>query len=622
MSSVGAIDVYGLVDQLMQVERQPVTLLENRKGQYQKKADALDSLNKLLGDISTKAAAFDTATEWDLLKASSSSTAVTASVTSGGVSGSITFTVDALATAEKLYSTSTLSSTSDTVSTASHLLLAAGGSAYGFSQLSADNDLSIGSHTLTVTQASEAATTTGTVLGTSVTIDNTNDQLLVEVNGQEYTFTIAHGTGLGRQDLVDRLNTAIDATGAAGALTASLTSTGELKLATTREGSAATVQVTSGSGLADYGLAVQASATAGTDGIVELDGVETTLTSIEAGDTANLASTAGTVDVTLSGGLRAGTLKASNVDLGDGSLSAVVSAINNSGSPVSASAIKVGDSAYRFQIQAKTSGVAGRLNVDLSTLDGISSFSTLTAGTDASITVGGTSPFSVTSSSNTFADVLPGVSFTLGSQPTDSVTVTATRDQDSLAARVQALVDSTNKAIRDIATKTAYSSDTKTGGALQGDYTVRRLRQNLTEAITTTVATGDLQQAGEAGITVSKDGTLAFDKTKFLTAYNDDPNAVQRLFFAADSGDANPGITQRITSAVKAANDSVDGYLTTSAKTKRSAVTDLGKQIDRWEDRLAIRRQTLITQFANLNTALQSLGQQSQWITGQLAGLA
>jgi flagellar hook-associated protein 2 len=97
---------------------------------------------------------------------------------------------------------------------------------------------------------------------------------------------------------------------------------------------------------------------------------------------------------------------------------------------------------------------------------------------------------------------------------------------------------------------------------------------------------------------------------------------VQRFFYAADEGDANPGLTQRMTKAVAAANDSATGYLTSAAKNRKDAVTDLGKQINRWEDRLVMKQQNLTRQFAALNSALGSLGQQSQWISNQLASFA
>jgi flagellar hook-associated protein 2 len=625
-SAVGSIDVAGLVSQLMGVERQPETLLTNRMNLQQKRADALDGVKTLLDDITKKANAFDTAAEWDLLKATSSNAAVTTSVGKAGFSGSLTFTVGALATSHKLYSTATVAATTTPVTTAKHLLLAAGGGAVGISRVQGGAGLALGSQTIT-TQVRAAAVKTGTLPSSTVTIDATNNEMVVELNGTPYTITLASGTGLGRQAVVDGINTAIAATpGATGQLAASLTPTGTLELKTTALGSANTIRVTGGSALGLLGVTTDTIAITGTDNTVKV-GTNATLTLpdvVPEGYAASVDAGGGTtIGVTFSGTLRAGTLRTRNVDLGDGSMGAVVTAINNSGGDIGASAIKVGESAYRFQIQSKLSGVAGQMNIDPAVFDTVGGFSTLSAGTDASITVPGTVPLVLTSSTNTFADVLPGVSFTVNSKPIDdaAVTVTASRDLDSLTGKVQALIDATNKAISDVKTKTSYSAASKSGGPLTGDATMRRLQQELRSSLTDALGAGDITQVGKVGITLAKDGTLAFDKAKFLDAYNADPAAVQRLFLAETTLDPNPGITQRVAAVVKTAADTTSGYVSTAAKTRKNAVADITKQIDRFEDRMFTRQKSLTTQFTNLNTALGNLSTQSQWLSSQIASL-
>src|SRR3954468_22733711 len=119
---MSTIDVASMVSQLMQVEHRPVDLLTARQATFSKRADAIDSLKSLVADIGTKASAIDVASEWNLLKASSSSSAVSTAVTSGGFSGSLTFKVNALATSQRLYSTNTIASTDAKVTSASRLL--------------------------------------------------------------------------------------------------------------------------------------------------------------------------------------------------------------------------------------------------------------------------------------------------------------------------------------------------------------------------------------------------------------------------------------------------------------------------------------------------------------------
>jgi flagellar hook-associated protein 2 len=63
------------------------------------------------------------------------------------------------------------------------------------------------------------------------------------------------------------------------------------------------------------------------------------------------------------------------------------------------------------------------------------------------------------------------------------------------------------------------------------------------------------------------------------------------------------------------------GSITTAISGKQSQIKDLGTQISNWDDRLAAREALLKTQYANLETALGKLKDQSSWLAGQLASL-
>ena len=95
---------------------------------------------------------------WQALTAvSSNPNAVTVSAGTGGSTGNLTFTVDGLATAGSVRSGNIFNSTAAPIAADSAILLATGGQALGFSTLASDNALSIGGHTITVTQSSQGA---------------------------------------------------------------------------------------------------------------------------------------------------------------------------------------------------------------------------------------------------------------------------------------------------------------------------------------------------------------------------------------------------------------------------------------------------------------------------------
>jgi flagellar hook-associated protein 2 len=617
-SLTGTFDLASLVPSLVAAKRAPETALMNRKAQADDTANAYQSLAKLLTVAKTAIASLATASNWSPLRATSSSAAVVASAAAGGVPSTLTFNVDRLATAESLYSSATYAGTAAPVMTANtKLLVASGGRAFGLGTLTGGAALPTGSHTIAVTQASAAATAVGsTPLGAGTVIDASNDTLDLQVNGVATSVTLAHGTYATATDLASAVGGALSGQGA----TASVSS-GALKLATTREGSAASIQVVSGSALAALGLTAAGSPTTGTDGIVTVDGTATTVTSVEAGGSVVLGAPTGDVTATLSGGLRTGSLSARSVDVGDGSLGSVVAAINGAGSGVSASAVQVSPGNYRLQLTSATTGATGGSNLDLSLFQGTGGFALLTAGADAQITVSGAAPYTITSASNTFTGVMPGLSFTLQAGATGSVTVSSTQDTAALANNVSAAVTAVNNALTDIKNKTAYDATSGTSGLLSGDSTVQFLKSSLTDALMNPVAGGTPPIASLAGVTLAKDGTVTFDAAKFTTALQADPAGTQRLFTSMGTDSANPGVLERLNSVIDDATRLSTGSLVTAEQSQRDTSTRFKDQVDAMETAITTYEAGLRARFATMQSSLQTLQSQRSYLSTQIASL-
>jgi flagellar hook-associated protein 2 len=77
-----------------------------------------------------------------------------------------------------------------------------------------------------------------------------------------------------------------------------------------------------------------------------------------------------------------------------------------------------------------------------------------------------------------------------------------------------------------------------------------------------------------------------------------------------------------VSDAATAASDKYTGSITTAITGKQSVVKDLNTQIDSWTDRLTMRRATLQTQYAALETSLSKLQSQSSWLAGQLSSMS
>jgi flagellar hook-associated protein 2 len=221
------------------------------------------------------------------------------------------------------------------------------------------------------------------------------------------------------------------------------------------------------------------------------------------------------------------------IAVGTGSLSDVVSAINSSKSGLVAAAVQTSPGAYRLQVASTSTGAASEFTLD--GLTGFASMETLNQGTDAQIHIGGTSPaaYDATSASNTFTGLVPGLSFTV-SKPESAVTVSATIDGSGIADKINNLVTSANSILSGIASNTSYDVKTKSGGPFVGESSVRSLQQNLLSVVS---------GAGAPGVQLTRDGRLSFDRQKFLDAFTADPAAVAKTFGVNGSFSAAGGVT-------------------------------------------------------------------------------
>jgi flagellar hook-associated protein 2 len=214
-----------------------------------------------------------------------------------------------------------------------------------------------------------------------------------------------------------------------------------------------------------------------------------------------------------------------SISVGSGSLSDVVSGINNSNTGLVAAAVQTGPGSYRLQVASSTTGAASSFTLD--GLDGFSSMSVLTTGADATLHLGGTSSaaYDVTSSTNTFANLVPGLSFTVSKAET-GVTVASTVDGTAVANKVNTLVTTANSILNSISSQSAYSAALKSGGPLMADSTVRTLRQQVLSLVA---------GAHAPGVHVTRDGQVTFDQAAFLTAFSASPTKVAQAFGISSS---------------------------------------------------------------------------------------
>jgi flagellar hook-associated protein 2 len=535
-----------IVADLMQANEQPQEKLVSQLNQASTVLAAYQNISSDVTTLQSTADTLESPSGWQAWIPNSSTDDATATVSSGAIGGSITFSVDSLAQADSEISAGSVSSETAQI-TSGPLLVAVGGGALGIGTVASSN-LAVGNHTIAVTQASAGASLTATsapAASTTITTGS-NATLTYDLDGTAESLTIPAGT------YTPATLAAAVQTASGGQLTAAVNSSGDLVVSTTAQGSGTSLQITGGDAAAALGFSASPSATAtGTDGIVTVDGVANDLTNFSPGHAVTLNGADGaTVSATFTGPLTVGSLTTAEVNTGNGSLQSVVSAINGSGLGISASAVTTGTNEYRLSIQSTSSGAANTLNIATNAFSGAGALTTVTAAADAAITVGnGPGSFEVTNSSNSITGLMPGVTLNLlQADPGNQTTISLQPDGQTMAGTVQSLVTAANQLITDLNTATAYTpSNTSSGssstagiaGPLLGDPTAQSLLASVLSAIGDQAGVSSSGSSGLVGISMNENGTLSFNANTFAQAYDDNPTRVANTFLTGGSSSSS-----------------------------------------------------------------------------------
>jgi flagellar hook-associated protein 2 len=321
--------------------------------------------------------------------------------------------------------------------------------------------------------------------------------------------------------------------------------------------------------------------------------------------------------------------KATEITPASTSLDDVVKAVNAAGGGATAVKVPAGNGTYRLQLTSSTSGAAGDFQAYQGTAADVTAgtatdlFAAPTAAivkpaADAqAVLYGGTAAQqTITSSTNTFSDVLPGVAVTATAVSSSPVTITVASDTAGISKKASDLVSSVNDLLGYIATSSAVSTTTNSagvasaqGGIFTGNSSVRAVSDAVTAAV---VAPVNGKSPSDYGIVIQKDGTFTFDSGKFSSAMAADPAGTQS---------ALSQIATRVASAATNASDPVNGSIPQLIKGQQSEVSGLNSQIADWTTRLADRRAALKAVYTNMEVVLGNMKAQSSWLSSQISSL-
>ncbi|MBN2296430.1 MAG: flagellar filament capping protein FliD [Pirellulales bacterium] len=219
---------------------------------------------------------------------------------------------------------------------------------------------------------------------------------------------------------------------------------------------------------------------------------------------------------------------------------------------------------YRLSVNSDRMGRQGQLVIDTSGL-GLQLEETAEAR-DALMVYGSPNNVAngilVSSSSNKFTDVLPGLNLEIKDTSNKAVMIDISRSDKNALANMEALVENYNRFRESLSEYTSFNEETLETGLLFGDSAALRLDVDLSTMLSGRfLGVGSIQSLAEVGLDIKKDGTLSFDAAKFSTQFEKDPDAVARFFTGNKSSETGSdygiNVKQEKTSLRTAYTDSV-----------------------------------------------------------------
>lgn len=329
------------------------------------------------------------------------------------------------------------------------------------------------------------------------------------------------------------------------------------------------------------------------------------------------ATSLGSGSLTLNVGTASFTVNAGGAPITlEGLRDAINSASNNAG--VAASLVTT-DDGVRLVLTGRETGAAKALSIsgsgDLATF--ATAFTVNSTAANAQVRVDGNL---ASSSSNTFASVIPGVSFTATKAETDPATTRTTlsvgRDDGAARKQAEAFVTSVNSVLSAVKVATLANPQTGVTSPLTGDALPRSLVSQLRNAIGASVPgqPPGFASLNSVGITFQADGSLKLDAARFDAAMNANPQAVARLF----SGDGSSG--KRVVDLVDGFTGA-NGVITSRNKAINERLNDVTRQREALDLRMEGVQKTYLAQFTAMEKIVAQLQGTSSFLASQLAQL-
>lgn len=293
--------------------------------------------------------------------------------------------------------------------------------------------------------------------------------------------------------------------------------------------------------------------------------------------------------------------------------------------PVTASVVQVSPGQYRLVLTGRSTGAENAFTVSFPTalsggtgltftdtdgngFAGDTDADNTQAAHNAALTVNG---LPVTSTTNTLADVVPGVTLTLLAKD-KTVVVNTTKDTSAAVDKVEKFASAYNDLLGFIQDQTTAVNGGKPG--ISRDPLVRGLRDSLRATLLSAYG-DDESRLADVGIGFDKSGQIVIDDDLFKAALDQKPNDVKLLFGGADGKGGAFGAVEKLVSDYTKSG----GLVADMRQRIDTQVARLNARLDTLQDQLAVRRAALQQEFIAADRAMSQLTAQGQSLS-QLGG--
>lgn len=198
----------------------------------------------------------------------------------------------------------------------------------------------------------------------------------------------------------------------------------------------------------------------------------------------------------------------------------------------------------------------------------------LSVAKDAIVRLGGETGIELTSSSNTFANIIDGVSLTFSKahQTGDiPLTIEIAQDQSATKEKAQTFVSAFNALMSSFDSLTASGGESGSRGPLAGDASVRAIEGMLNQLVRTSFGGVSLT---EFGIVADRGGKLTIDSARFEKAVAANPDGFEKLF--TDKGN----LLDTLDKNLAVYTSSAGGLLTNRKDTLNTQLRRVDQQFD------------------------------------------